>query len=75
MSYSLPARRGPRERLLPARQRGRAFRLIPYEIKSIEELNLPGVLADLRGSTGIRRGHRSHGIGQVDHARLDGRTS
>jgi twitching motility protein PilT len=48
MSYSLPGK--ARFRVNAYFQRdsvGAAFRLIPYEIKSIEELNLPGVVADL----------------------------
>jgi twitching motility protein PilT len=48
MSYSLPGK--ARFRVNAYFQRdsvGAAFRLIPYEIKSIEQLNLPGVVADL----------------------------
>jgi twitching motility protein PilT len=48
MSYSLPGK--ARFRVNAYFQRdsvGAAFRLIPYEIKSIDELNLPGVVADL----------------------------
>src|SRR5256714_15037365 len=48
MSYSLPGK--ARFRVNAYFQRdsvGAAFRLIPYKIKSIEELNLPEVLADL----------------------------
>jgi twitching motility protein PilT len=48
MSYSLPGK--ARFRVNAYFQRdsvGAAFRLIPYEIKSIDQLNLPGVVADL----------------------------
>jgi twitching motility protein PilT len=48
MSYSLPGK--ARFRVNAYFQRdsvGAAFRLIPYEIKSIDALNLPGVVADL----------------------------
>jgi twitching motility protein PilT len=48
MSYSLPGK--ARFRVNAYFQRdsvGAAFRLIPYEIKSIDDLNLPGVVADM----------------------------
>src|SRR3989337_724 len=48
MSYSLPGRARFRVNVYFQRDSlGAAFRLIPYEIKSIEELTLPSVVADL----------------------------
>jgi len=48
MSYSLPGRARFRVNVYFQRDSlGAAFRLIPYEIKSIESLELPGVVADL----------------------------
>jgi twitching motility protein PilT len=48
MSYSLPGRARFRVNVYYQRDSiGAAFRLIPYEIKSIESLELPSVVADL----------------------------
>jgi len=48
MSYSLPGRARFRVNVYFQRDSlGAAFRLIPYEIKSIESLELPGIVADL----------------------------
>ncbi|MBI3648778.1 MAG: type IV pilus twitching motility protein PilT [Actinobacteria bacterium] len=48
MSYSLPGKARFRVNVYFQRDSvGAAFRLIPYDIKSIEELGLPGVVADL----------------------------
>jgi twitching motility protein PilT len=48
MSYALPGKARFRVNVYFQRDSvGAAFRLIPYEIKSIEELALPGVVADL----------------------------
>ncbi|HEV8565247.1 MAG TPA: type IV pilus twitching motility protein PilT [Actinomycetota bacterium] len=48
MSYSLPGKARFRVNVYFQRDSvGAAFRLIPYEIKTIESLNLPGVVADL----------------------------
>jgi twitching motility protein PilT len=48
MSYSLPGRARFRVNVYVQRDSlGAAFRLIPYEIKGIDELDLPGVVADL----------------------------
>jgi twitching motility protein PilT len=48
MSYSLPGRARFRVNVYYQRDSlGAAFRLIPYEIKSVEELDLPSVVADL----------------------------
>jgi twitching motility protein PilT len=48
MSYSLPGRARFRVNVYYQRDSiGAAFRLIPYEIKSIETLELPSVVADL----------------------------
>jgi twitching motility protein PilT len=48
MSYSLPGKARFRVNVYFQRDSvGAAFRLIPYEIKSIDELELPGVVADL----------------------------
>jgi twitching motility protein PilT len=48
MSYSLPGKARFRVNVYFQRDSvGAAFRLIPYEIKSIESLELPGVVADL----------------------------
>ncbi|MBA3691751.1 MAG: type IV pilus twitching motility protein PilT [Actinobacteria bacterium] len=48
MSYALPGKARFRVNVYFQRDSvGAAFRLIPYEIKSIEDLALPGVVADL----------------------------
>jgi twitching motility protein PilT len=48
MSYSLPGKARFRVNVYFQRDSvGAAFRLIPYEIRSIESLDLPGVVADL----------------------------
>ena len=48
MSYSLPGRARFRVNVYQQRDSvGAAFRVIPFEIKSIEELGLPAVVADL----------------------------
>ena len=48
MSYSLPGKARFRVNVYFQRDSiGAAFRLIPYEIKNIDELKLPGVVADL----------------------------
>jgi twitching motility protein PilT len=48
MSYSLPGKARFRVNVYFQRDSvGAAFRLIPYEIRSIESLELPGVVADL----------------------------
>ncbi|HXF37631.1 MAG TPA: type IV pilus twitching motility protein PilT [Actinomycetota bacterium] len=48
MSYSLPGKARFRVNVYFQRDAlGAAFRLIPYEIKSVEELGLPAVVADL----------------------------
>jgi twitching motility protein PilT len=48
MSYSLPGRARFRVNVYYQRDSiGAAFRLIPYEIKSVESLELPSVVADL----------------------------
>ena len=53
---------------------GAAFRLIPQEIKTMEELGLPAVLHTLaRGAARPRARHRPDRLGQVDDARGDHR--
>ena len=48
MSYSLPGRARFRVNVYYQRDSlGAAFRLIPFEIKSVESLELPGIVADL----------------------------
>ncbi len=48
MSYSLPGRARFRVNVYMQRDAvGAAFRLIPFEIKSLDELGLPGVVTDL----------------------------
>ena len=48
MSYSLPGQARFRVNVYQQRDAlGAAFRLIPYEIKKLDELGLPGVVADL----------------------------
>jgi twitching motility protein PilT len=48
MSYSLPGQARFRVNIYQQRDAlGAAFRLIPFEIKKLEELGLPGVVADL----------------------------
>ena len=48
MSYSLPGRARFRVNVYMQRDAvGAAFRVIPFEIKAIDELGLPGVVADL----------------------------
>ncbi len=75
MSYALPGK--ARFRVNVYQQRdvvGAAFRLIPCEIKTAEELGLPPVVGDLaRYPRGFRHRDRSHRLGEVHHARRDGR--
>src|SRR2546425_8668798 len=48
MSYSLPGKARFRVNVYMQRDAvGAAFRLIPFEIKSLDELGLPGVVTDL----------------------------
>ena len=75
MSYSLPGRARFRVNVYYQRDSlGAAFRLIPYEIRTVEELDLPSVVADLaRYSTRVRRRHGADRFGQVHDLGLDGR--
>ena len=51
MSYSLPGRARFRVNVYYQRDSlGAAFRLIPYEIRTVDDLDLPSVVADLAGT-------------------------
>ncbi len=49
-----------------------AFRAIPYEVKTIKELDLPAVLEEIAAAAArAGAGHRAHRLGQVHGARGD----
>ena len=75
MSYSLPGRARFRVNVYMQRDAvGAAFRVIPFEIKPIDELGLPGGGRRPRAVPArVRRGDRPDRFGQVDDAGLDGR--
>ena len=73
LAYELPGE--GRFRVNISRQRrffNIVLRVIPLEIKTFEELNLPGTLRDLaHAAARLRARHRRHRHGQVDDARGD----
>ena len=73
-SYSLPGRARFRVNVYQQRDSlGAVFRLIPSEIKSVEQLGLPPVVAELaRFAAWARAGDGADRLGQVDDARRDG---
>ena len=75
MSYSLPGRSRFRVNVFQQRDAvGAVFRVIPFEIKNIDDLGIPNVVTDLaRFQRGLRRRHGPDGLRQVDDARGDGR--
>ena len=75
MSYSLPGRARFRVNVYMQRDAiGAAFRVIPFEIKQIDELGLPtGGRRPRPVPARVRRRDRPDRFGQVDDAGLDGR--
>ena len=75
MSYSLPGRSRFRVNVFQQRDAlGAVFRVIPFEIKDVDDLGLPNVVIGSRAVPAwVRRRHRPDGLGQVDDARGDGR--
>ena len=74
-AYSVPGR--ARFRVNIYRQRdalGAAFRIIPFEIKKLEDLGVPPSVVELRAAgTRVRARHRSDRIGEVHDPRLTDR--
>ena len=75
MSYSLPGRARFRVNVYLQRDSiGAAFRVIPFEIKTIDDLGLPPRRGRPRAVPArVRRRDRADRFGQVDDAGLDGR--
>ena len=77
MSYSLPGRARFRVNVYQQRDAvGAVFRVIPFEIKDLDELGLPPVVRRPRSLPArVRRGDRTDRFGQVDDPRRRWSTS